>query len=98
MRARSGGGNVCEIVPQNGLKSTVSKENGVKRMTNVKKLLLLDGTLSYLAAERTASAMADDLAKAHELDAQWAIFDEQRQAIIARASDRELVDYEIQRQ
>jgi hypothetical protein len=53
--------------------------------------------LKYLASERTAAAVADNIAKAEDFDRQWHIFDEDRQNLIARASDRDLIKYEVER-
>lgn len=67
------------------------------RPTPAETLLYLDATLKYLAAERTAAAIADNITKAEDYDRQWHIFDEDRQNLIARASDKDLIDYEVAR-
>ena len=66
------------------------------QLSTTQKLISLDATLTYLARQREAAA--DDVAKAATIDAQWSDFDNQRKNIIARASDKELVDYELARE
>ena len=66
-------------------------------MNAVAKLLCLDATLKYLANERTEAANSDDVGKASAIDELWRLFDGQRQDVNARASDHELVAYELAR-
>ena len=65
--------------------------------STVETLMWLDAMLNHLATERTAAAVADNIAKAEDFDRQWAIFDEDRQRLIARAADRDLIAYELAR-
>ena len=66
-------------------------------MNAVDKLLCLDATLKYLANERTEAANRDDVCGAVAIDQHWRMFDGQRQDVNARASDRELIAYELAR-
>ena len=68
-----------------------------QRPTTVETLLWLDAMLKYLAAERVAAAVADNITKAEDLDRQWSIFDKDRQRLIACAADRDLIEYEVGR-
>ena len=69
----------------------------MKQPTVAETLLCLDSVLKYLAAERTAAAVADNIARAEDFDRQWHIFDEDRQNLIACARDLDLIAYEIAR-
>lgn len=63
-------------------------------LSPVDELLALDARLRQIAAHRQKAAHADDIPTAEALDAQHREYDEDRQRLRARLSDKDEIAYE----